>query len=92
MVDKKNLIDIIEEEGGYFINLRFDNEEKATLFFVAESDFASLSRLAANPEKDWEDLREELFVLLHHTGHKKKHTLGKETVLEVMEFLKDFKT
>ncbi|MFP4686920.1 MAG: hypothetical protein ACLFN5_02285 [bacterium] len=81
------LLEIIPEEGGYFLNLIFDGEEKATLFFVAERDFESLLRLANSPDKGWKELRNELFVLLEHTGHKKQHNLSEETTEKIKQVL-----
>ena len=88
MKTKKNKIEIIADEGGYFLNLIFDGENAPTLFFIAELDFESLLTMADDSEKDWQKLRDELFLLLRHTGHNKKHELGEKTVKKIREVLK----
>ncbi len=78
-------IEIIPEEGGYFLKFIFDDEQDSTLIFIADQDFESLQEMADNPEKDWEDFRNEFFLLVEHTGHDQEHELSKATTRRLQE-------
>lgn len=83
-------IELTPQEEGIFVNLVFDGEQESTVIFVADQDFEQLQEMAENPEKNWEDFRNEFLELVEHTGHDQDHELGEATTLRLQEKISNY--